>query len=106
MKKYTKLVHHTVQIGFAAFAGLLGMVLCAPSAFAYVVRPHSAGSSTSASSPAPLAVHSAVVGGMAGWQIALIAIGAAMVAAVLAVLADRARVGHHQQGNRRLGATV
>ena len=32
-----------------------------------------------------------VAGGMPGWQIALIAVGAALVAAVLAVLADRAR---------------
>jgi len=31
-----------------------------------------------------------VVGGTPGWQIALIAVGAALVAAVLAVLADRA----------------
>ena len=31
-----------------------------------------------------------VVGGMPGWQITLIAVGAALVAAVLAVLADRA----------------
>ena len=31
-----------------------------------------------------------VVGGMPGWQIALIAIGAALLAATAAVLADRA----------------
>ena len=30
-------------------------------------------------------------GGMAGWQIALIAIGAALLAATIAVLLDRAR---------------
>src|SRR5262249_23563152 len=35
-------------------------------------------------------VHTVVVGGMPGWQIALIAVGAALVAAVLAVLADLA----------------
>jgi hypothetical protein len=32
-----------------------------------------------------------VTGGMPGWQIALIAAGAALLAAVLAVIADRAR---------------
>ena len=32
-----------------------------------------------------------VVGGMAGWQITLIAVGAALVAATIAVLLDRAR---------------
>jgi hypothetical protein len=31
-----------------------------------------------------------LVGGMPGWQIALIAVGAALIAAVVAVLADRA----------------
>jgi hypothetical protein len=36
--------------------------------------------------PLPVAV-----GGMPGWEITLIAVGAALVAAVLAVLADRAR---------------
>jgi hypothetical protein len=34
---------------------------------------------------------SAVSGGMAGWQIALIAVGAALVGAAAAVLLDRAR---------------
>ena len=37
--------------------------------------------------PAPVSV---VAGGMPGWQIALIAIGAALFAAALAVLLDRA----------------
>jgi drug/metabolite transporter (DMT)-like permease len=36
-------------------------------------------------------VHTVVVGGMPGWQIALIAIGAALAAAVAAVLLDRLR---------------
>jgi hypothetical protein len=34
-------------------------------------------------------VHTVVVGGMPGWQIALIAIGAALFAATAAVLVDR-----------------
>ncbi len=41
------------------------------------------------SRPAPALVPPA--GGMPGWQITLIAVGAALAAAVLAVLADRAR---------------
>jgi len=36
-------------------------------------------------------VHTVVVGGTPGWQIALIAIGAALAAAVTAVLLDRIR---------------
>jgi hypothetical protein len=39
----------------------------------------------------PPAVHPVVVGGMPGWQIAAIAIVAALVAAVAAVLLDRSR---------------
>jgi hypothetical protein len=40
--------------------------------------------------PLPAQVHTVVVGGMPGWQIALIAAAAALVAATLAVLLDRA----------------
>src|SRR5215831_9682541 len=40
--------------------------------------------------PAPQ-VHTIVVGGMPGWQITLIAAGAAVAAAVIAVMLDRAR---------------
>ena len=37
------------------------------------------------------AIHTVVIGGMPGWQITLIAVGAALLAAALAVLADRMR---------------
>ena len=40
---------------------------------------------------APPQEHTVVVGGMPGWQIFLIALGAALFAATMAVLADRAR---------------
>jgi hypothetical protein len=42
-------------------------------------------------STSPVPVHTVIVGGMPGWQIALIAIGAALVAAAATVLLDRAR---------------
>jgi hypothetical protein len=48
--------------------------------------------------PAPV-VHTLIVGGMPGWQIALIAAGAALFAAALAVLAERAHTA-------RRGATA
>ena len=35
-------------------------------------------------------------GGMAGWQITLIAVGAALAAAVIAVMLDRARAAHRK----------
>jgi hypothetical protein len=38
-----------------------------------------------------------VIGGMPGWQIALIAAGAALLAAVLAVIADRAWAARRHQ---------
>ena len=38
--------------------------------------------------PAP--AHAVVIGGMPGWQIALIAVGAALAAAAVAILVDRA----------------
>lgn len=46
------------------------------------------------SSPAAPVV--TIVGGMPGWQIALIAIGAAILAAALAVALDRARTARRQ----------
>jgi len=39
--------------------------------------------------PAPAHVHVVQAGGMPGWQIALIAVGAAILAAAIAVLVDR-----------------
>jgi hypothetical protein len=39
----------------------------------------------------PVPLHTVVTGGMPGWQITLIAVGAALLAATVAVLLDRAR---------------
>jgi hypothetical protein len=46
----------------------------------------------SAPARAPAQVHTIVSGGMPGWQIILIAIGAALAAAAVAVLLDRAQM--------------
>jgi hypothetical protein len=46
--------------------------------------------------PAPAPIHSVIIGGMPGWQIALIAAGAALIAATVAVLLDRARTAHRK----------
>jgi branched-subunit amino acid ABC-type transport system permease component len=43
-----------------------------------------------AAPPVLTQTHAAVTGGMAGWQIALIAVGAAILGAVVAVLVERA----------------
>jgi hypothetical protein len=41
-------------------------------------------------------VHTVVIGGMPGWQITLIAIAAALLAATLAVLVDQAWTAHRK----------
>jgi hypothetical protein len=46
--------------------------------------------------PVPVPVHTVVIGGIPGWQITLIAAGAALLAAVLAVIADRARAAQRR----------
>jgi hypothetical protein len=77
-------------------AGLAGALLAfaagAPAALATLPPP---GPGAHGSGPAPV-IHTVVAGGMPGWQIALIAAGAALVTAVLAVLADRARVARRR----------
>jgi hypothetical protein len=48
--------------------------------------------SPTAPARAPVQVHTIISGGMPGWQIALIAAGAALAAAAVAVLLERARM--------------
>ena len=71
----------------AVISGLLASVAVVPAAFARMVPDPGAGYVAPALVPAQ--VRTIVTGGTPGWQIALIAVGAALVAAALAVLADR-----------------
>ena len=83
----------------AVLPGLAGALVAfgATPAFAVHVPPPGSGSGSGVStSPVgttapPVEVHTVVVGGMPGWQITLIAIVAALLAATVAVLLDRAR---------------
>jgi hypothetical protein len=76
----------------AVLAALAAIVLVATPAFAMVpVPPGGGGYVAPASVPAQIQYRTIVAGGMPGWQIALIAVGAALLAATVAVLADRAR---------------
>jgi hypothetical protein len=79
----------TVLAGLAAALAAFGV----PPALA--VRPPGPGAPGVTTPPGtitpPVEVHTVVVGGMPGWQIALIAIVAGLLAATLAVLVDRAR---------------
>jgi hypothetical protein len=66
-------------------AALLAVSATSPAAFASLPGPGGAAGSVQA----PQA-HAIVAGGMPGWQITVIAVGAALLAAVLAVFLDRA----------------
>jgi hypothetical protein len=85
----------------------LGLAAAAPAAFAVRVPPpgwnkHPPLPPGHTHQPVHLApvrvpVHTVVVGGMPGWQIALIAIGAALFAATAAVLAYRAWIARRKR---------
>ena len=70
--------------GLGALATML--VVTSTAALAMVVPGTDGGGAPQAPPPLPPAA-----GGMPGWEITLIAVGAALVAAALAVIADRAR---------------
>jgi hypothetical protein len=81
-----------------ALATLIGALLAftaAPSA-AFAVRVPPPGE-RAGPVQAPPQVHTIVAGGMPGWQIALTAAGAALLAAVLAVIADRVWTARRHQ---------
>jgi hypothetical protein len=74
-------------------AAPLAAVICAVLASAAIVPAASASIPIPPGGPAvpAPAVRVVTAGGMAGWQITLIALGAALVAAIAAVLLDRGR---------------
>jgi hypothetical protein len=81
-------------IALAALAASLMVTVAATPAFARLAPPDPPGYVAPAS--VPVQVRTIVAGGMPGWQIALIAAGAALIAAALAVLADRALAGRRR----------
>jgi hypothetical protein len=68
-------------------AGAMLALATAPAAFAHPLPP----SDCCASDAAPGPVTVITGGGMPGWQITLIAVGAALAGAAMAILLDRAR---------------
>jgi hypothetical protein len=77
----------------ALLAGLIGTLsVFGAAAPAFATIPADGGPAGPAS--APSVARTVVVGGMPGWQIALIAIGSALIAAALAVVVDRLRQRH------------
>ena len=79
----------------AALAAVLGAIIAAPAAFATEVPPGGTGDTGTTAIPAT--VHTVTVGGTPGWQIALFIVAAAVLAAVIAVLADRTRIARRRQ---------
>jgi hypothetical protein len=86
-------IRRATAVLFGLALAVLGLAAAAPAAFARVV-PAGASGGITAPAAVPVATRVVVVGGMPGWQIALIAAGTALIAAALAVLADRARTAH------------
>ncbi len=87
IRRVRRLIHPLAALGCALFA--LGAV--SPAAFAGTITlpaPTGGGAATG-TQPAP--VHTVIVGGTPGWQITLIAVGAAVLAALVAVSLDRVR---------------
>jgi hypothetical protein len=84
----------------AALTGLaltwLLLATAAPAAFARVVPAQGGPGGAAAPAAVPAVTRTVLVGGTPGWQIALIATGAALLAAGLAVLADRAWTAHRK----------
>ena len=76
-------------------SALLASTAMSPAAFAVHVPPPGGYDRTV---QAPPEVHTIVIGGMPGWQIAVIAIAAALFGAGLAVLADRIHAARHRVG--------
>jgi hypothetical protein len=77
-----------ILAALATFAGaLLALITATPAALATRVPPPGG---TTGPAQAPPQVHTIVAGGTPGWQITLIAAGAALAAAAAAVLLDRA----------------
>lgn len=73
-------------------SALLAFTAAAPAALAIRVPPPG-GSRFHPARPATVTV---VAGGMPGWQIALIAVGAALLAATVALVVDRARAARRK----------
>jgi len=75
--------------------GLLASAAAMPAALARVVPPPGGPYSTVRIAPLPATTTRVVtVAGMAGWQITLIALGAALVGAAAALVLDRSRTAH------------
>jgi hypothetical protein len=79
----------------AIACGLLASAATVPAAFAGIIPVPGPGGGYGPATPvAPATVRVVAVGGMTGWQITLIAVGAALVGAAVTLLLVRARTAY------------
>ena len=71
---------------------LVALAVAAPASIASAPPPGISPATPVVAPAAPAINQTVVAGGMPGWQIAAIAVGAAVLAAIAAVLLDRARI--------------
>lgn len=85
-------IRHTLATLATAAGTLIAFTAASPVALAVRVPPRSGpfGHPVKHAPMAPAHIHTIVIGGMPGWQISLIAAGAALAAAAVALLLDRA----------------
>jgi hypothetical protein len=83
------------RLGAVLAGALLAIAGVAPAALARPFPPRPPG--WDKHPPPGVSIRIVVAGGMPGWQIALIAAGIALLTAVLAVIADRARAARRHQ---------
>jgi hypothetical protein len=81
----------------AVLAAVCGLVAFGTTPAFAGVHPEDGGIGGAPGSLTPVQIHAAVTGGMPGWQVGMIAIGAALAAAVLAVSAYRARASRQRE---------
>jgi len=82
-------IRRAIRLLAVLASGLLAFGAASPAQAASLRPPP--GSLYSPPAPPLTGIHTVVNGGMPGWQITLIAVGAALAAATMAVLLDRAR---------------
>lgn len=82
-------IHRLAGVLAAAVFGVLAFAATAPAAFAMRVPPGPTGASPTTG--LTNTIHVVTTGGMAGWQITLIALATALLTAAAAVRLDRAR---------------
>lgn len=81
-------IHRVTGVVAGSAIVLLAVMSTGPAAFAMLVPANGGGTGVTPALKVP--VHVVTVGGMAGWQITLIALAAALFAAAAGVVADRA----------------